>query len=287
MDVKVEDEFQHLPPQEEPLWREGYHFNGYDTDQRVGFSITVGIWPLLKYKEEVITVYTEEPLLFRDKIELNKGDVLTTGSIKLHPLELLKRWRIQINGSFQKTKKGTPLNIREEAELDLCFESDALSYGYSTERGNRYEQPGSLNGRLRIGEQFIEFKGRGIRDHSWEIRNIKSWGEWYGLMTYLRSGEALTFTYLNHGDKALWSGWLKTDSYYDIHNMQIDSVFSGDILRECHIVIETSEKRMELASHLLSFVELSTGREQGSSRVVEALVQIGENQGYGFMWYGR
>jgi hypothetical protein len=286
MKVKAEVEFQHLPPQGDPLWREGYHFNGYDAERKIGFSMSVGIWPVPGFKEEIVALYGEEPLLFADKRGLDKED-LTMGSIKLHPLEPLKKWKIQINSSFQKTKNGTPLNICEEAELDLWFASDVLPYTYSTERGNRYEQPGFLKGKIRIGEKFMEFNGRGIRDHSWETRNIKNWGEWYGLMTYLQSGEALTFALFDHGDRVLCSGWLKTDNYYDIHDIQIDPVFSGDILRECHIIVKTSKKRLELTSHLISFVELFKKGEQESGKVVEALVQLGENQGYGFMWYGR
>ena len=54
-EITPEDENQH-PPGSTPLWREGYHFNGYDTHTMTGISISTGIRPAMGMKEEVVAI---------------------------------------------------------------------------------------------------------------------------------------------------------------------------------------------------------------------------------------
>lgn len=280
--ITPEDEYQH-PPQENPLWWENYYFNGYDPVKKIGITTYVGIKPVLGVREEIIIVYAGDPLLFRNEKELEKN-ALTSGSLQMEPVELLKKWRIYMKDSFQKTKD-SPLSDSEEVEFDLLFESDIPPFGYSTNRGTRYEQPGILRGRIFIGGNTVGFHGRGIRDHSWEIRFVPSWGEWYGLMGCLPFG-FVTCAYMDIKGSKLCQGWVRTDTYSEIQGIQVDPVFSGDILKECRITMDTVETTLEIDSHVISFVSLSMGEEQGRSDVRETLVHLDEN-GHGFLWYGK
>jgi hypothetical protein len=286
IEVKAADEFQHRPSSQDPRWREGYHFNVYDPANGIGLSISVGIRPVLGLKEEVVSLHLPSPLVFLNLASLEEEDAAEAGSVKMEPLVPLRRWRIRMQDSFRETEDGSPSNTFREAGFDLCFESDIPPYGYSTDRGERYEQPGSLRGKVRIGERTIDLGGRGIRDHSWETRGMSQWQGWYALMGWFESGEALNFARIRSDDRTSCDGWRRTDRYHGIRDVRVDPVFSGDVLRQCQMYIETSQGGSEVNSQLISLVSIPLG-EPGKGRLVETLVKLGmgESRGYGFLWY--
>ena len=297
MKVRAEDESLHLPPPtENPLWIESYAFNGYDPVRGIGVTIYRGVKPVSEVMLETVTLHSRDHLLFFRNQEWFKGEYfLESCSMKIEPLFPLKKWKIQAGDFFQKVKNGTPSHGSEEVELDLYFDSHTPPYRYSTNRGNRYEQPGSLRGTVRIGDELIDFEGRGIRDHSWEIRNVPAWEAFYWLMGCFRSGEAVSFTYMRIGSNPLCHGWLRTEKYHEIHSIQVNPVFSGDVVKKCRILLETSEKERELNIRTISFIPMpaelisfvSLPAEQRKGRVIESSVELDGGEGKGFMWYGR
>ena len=281
--ITPEDEYPHTPLQN-PLWWENYHFNGYDPVKKIGITTYTSIKPVLGVREEIIIVYSDNPLFFRNEEELGEN-VLTSGSLKMEPLHLLKEWRVHMRDSFLRTEDGFPSNNEENVEFNLHFEADMLPCGFRTERGDRYEQPGSLKGEIQVGESSVHFEGKGIRDHSWEIRHIPSWGEWYALMGYLNPG-FVSCAYITVGGRIFCQGWVGRDRYYDIQNIQVDPVFSNDVLEECHVEVETREEILKIDLHLISFVTIPMGENQEETKVRETLVEI-EGGGHGLLWYGR
>lgn len=278
--ITPQDEYQHNPLSD-PLWREGYHFNGYDTETRVGVSISIGIRPPLKIVEEFITVQGDNPLLF---LKMKKSvQNLSQLDVTMKPLEPLKKWNIYMKDSFKKIKDGTPSNATEDVEFDLCFESDMPVCGYSIEEETRYEQPGLLKGKVTLGNDCIEISGKGIRDHSWGIRDMNRWGEWYGLMGWIGDGSFLNLAYFKRDDTFFCFGWLKEDVYYDVHRIQIYPRFSGGVLKECVVDVETSKKLLTLKSEAISFVLIPL-EEKGGATYMEELVRL--DGGYAFIGYG-
>jgi hypothetical protein len=281
IDITPEDEYLHTPPSD-LLWREGYHFNGYDTAERMGITISIGIRPAMGIKEELVVLHAEHPFLFVHVGELGQN-VLVRENFRMEPVQLLKTWGICMEDSFQKIKNGRPVNISEEVKLDLQFDSVIEPYGYSTERGDRYEQPGILKGKIRFGNTPIEFEGRGIRDHSWEMRDMAAWQEWYAFMGWISPESAASIVYIRHDDVISGTGWLKADTYYDVHDVQVHPYRSGDILETCTLNIETVRESVTMRSQLHSSVSLSLGRE--GAELVETVAHLSEG-GYGFLWYG-
>jgi hypothetical protein len=277
MEVKKEDEFTHTP-EDDVLWWENYHFNGYDPVTKIGFTTYTAVKPAAGVREEIIVVYPGR-WIFKSQHALEKN-ALKSGSLKMEPVELLKKWNIFIHDTFEKGNS----NVKD-VTLDITFESDIPPHGYSTNRGDRYEQPGSLHGEITIGDASIPFSGKGIRDHSWEFRHIPSWGEWYGLMGYFGDG-FLTSAYMDAKGKKMCQGWVRTDTYSNIVDMDIDCEFTKDILERCSMVIKTDTDKLELMSQLISYVHVPLGGEQKGATVIESLVQLNEN-GYGFLWYGN
>lgn len=296
MHVCAQDEYLHHPPSsQDPLWVESYAFNGYDPVSELGIVIYVGIKPSLRTKLETVALYSRNPLFLQNLEYFRKEDVFESGCVKIEPLLPLKKWRIQVNDSFHKTKNGCLSNGTKRANLDLYFDSVTPLYRFSTNRGNRYEQPGFLRGQVRIGEDVVDFEGRGIRDHSWEIRNVPAWGTFYWLMGCFESGEAVSFTFMNVGSDSLCHGWLKTDVYHEIRSIEINPKVHRDILRKCQAIIKTDERELELNLQILSFLSIpseliffaSLPTEQKESKIVENLVELNEGKGHGFMWHGR
>jgi hypothetical protein len=281
IDITPKDEYLHTPPPD-LLWREGYHFNGYDTAEKMGITISIGIRPTMGIKEELVVLHAEHPLLFVNVRELDQN-VLAQENFRMEPVQPLKMWKIRMEDSFQKIENGKPVNISEEVKLDLQFGSVIEQYGYSTERGDRYEQPGILKGKIRIEDTPIEFEGRGIRDHSWETRDMAAWQEWYAFMGWISPGSAASIVYIRHDDAIFGTGWLKADTYYDVRDVQVHPYLSGDILETCTMNIETLKESVTMRSQLHSHVSLSLGRE--GAELVETVAHLDEG-GYGFLWYG-
>lgn len=284
METTPEDEYPHVPL-EDCLWREGYHFNGYDPVNRLGVTISIGIKPVLGYREEIVAVHMKDPLVFLKLREIDGDNVLHLGTLKLELLDPLRKWRTTIKDSFQRTDHGIPSKLSEEVEFDLYFDSNISPHKYRTKKGERYEQPGFFEGEIRMGNDSLDFKGTGIRDHSWEIRDVASWGEWYGLMGWTELGMYLTVTYLKINNNFFWKGWLRTDDYHEIQNVQADPVFSGDVLEKYTMKVEAWREKMEFTSRVLSYF-LIPAEEKGRKPVVETAVEL-EEGGYGFLWYGK
>lgn len=281
--IAPEDEYSHRH-QPDPHWWENYHFNGYDAVKKLGFTTYTGIKPLLGVREEIVTIYSDNPLFYRNEQVLG-GNPLTSGSLKMEPVELLGKWRIFMKDSFSRTENGIPLANKENVEFNLHFEADMPPYGFRTERGDRYEQPGSLRGEIRINNRVMTFEGKGIRDHSWEVRHIPSWGEWYALMGYLNPG-FVSCAFVTAGGKVYCHGWVGREIYDDIQNVRVDPEFLEDVLKECRIEIETVEETLTIDSRLVSFVNIPMGENQGERTVRETLVTL-KGGGFGFLWYGN
>jgi hypothetical protein len=290
IELSPKDEFPHAPSSKTPLWREGYHFNGYDPLNHMGITASTGISPTAGMKNDLVTVRMQDVFLFLHQTPLEKEDVLQQSSLKIELLVPFKKWRVQMKDSFRRTNNGKYLDDSEEVEFDLHFESETPPCGYeverfSTDRGKRYEQPGSLKGRIRIGDSTMDFEGSGIRDHSWEIRDSSQWEKWYGMMGWAESGEAVTFVNISRGAEIFCEGWRRTDTYQDVLNTRMDPI-STDVLHERQIHIETFEEELEIRSQQISFVAIPEGE---NTTVIEALVELelGSNHGYGFLWHRR
>lgn len=290
IELSPEDEYTHVPSSEDPLWREGYHFNGYDPLNEVGITISMGIRPNIGVKNDFVMVHVKDVFLFLDRRKFEReGPHLE--SLEMEPLVPFERWRIQMKDTFRKSEEGNFLNISETVEFHLYFESEIPPYGHSVDkwvidRGERYEQPGFLRGSIEIGENRINFEGRGIRDHSWGVRDLSKWENWYGMMGRFESGEALTFVYIMSGDRKFFDGWRRINTYQKIVNAWIDPAPSSDFPKEYRIHVETSEEKLEMNSQIISYITIPVGKK---SKMAEILVKIERDEihGYGFLWFGR
>ncbi|MGC1121992.1 MAG: hypothetical protein WBA22_12955 [Candidatus Methanofastidiosia archaeon] len=279
--ISPQDEYLHASPGN-PQWREGYHFNAYDAGNRMALSISIGVRPAMGIREEVVTLHKEIPLVYVSMSKL-KENPLVSGSFDMEPVDLLKSWRIYMKDSFLSAPEGTPSDPLQQVKFEVEFESGEPVFGYSTERGNRYEQPGSLTGEIHLENETITFQGRGMRDHSWEVRDMSVWREWYSLMS-CGPGFVLFFSYFKSDGTMVWDGWLKKNDYSLLETVDVIPTFSSGQLTQCRMMANTAETQMNMLSTVLSHVSLCMGAKAGST-VEETVVQV--DGGYGFLWYGR
>jgi len=230
----------------------------------------------------------QDVFLFLGRRTLEGEDFLQLDSLKIEPLIPFKKWRIGMKEFFQKTEHGTFLDSSEEIEFDLYFEAETPPCGYLVERfsqdkGKRYEQPGSLRGKARVGDRTMNFEGQGIRDHSWELRDVSKWEDWFGMMGWFESGDAVTLVNITSGDTTFCEGWQRTDNYHEVLNARMNPV--SDVLKMRHICIETSKEKLEIVSRPFSFVTIPTGEQSTMTEILVELEQD-ENHGHGFLWCG-
>lgn len=277
--ISSQDEYPHAPF-ENPQWREGYHFNAYDEDCRKALSISIGIRPALGIREEVISLHGDLRLVYVGASTL-KENPLASGTFNMEPVDPLRSWNIHINDSFHDVGGGSADSL-QQMKVEVAFESGEPVLGYSTDRGDRYEQPGSLSGDIHLGHEDIPFRGRGMRDHSWEVRDMSVWKEWYSLMS-CAPGITMFLSLFKSDSTTTWEGWLKEKDYSYVKTLDMVPTFSSGQLTQCQVQAGTSETQVDVLSTVLSHIFLSTGKPE--STLEETLVQV--DGGYGVLWHGR
>jgi predicted secreted hydrolase len=82
-----------------------------------------------------------------------------------------ERYReVDVEGRLRFTAWGDPLSFRS-----------GLAVGVAS---SHYEQPGSMSGTVLVGERRAALSGRGLRDHSWGVRDwqeVPYW-RWFGVV---------------------------------------------------------------------------------------------------------
>ena len=283
MKITEDDEYIHQVASS-PLWREGYHFNGYDHQRKIGISISFGIMPHTGRIEEIVVLHTDPVLLFFSITESSQKS-LHGRNIRMMPEIPLEKWNLHVEGTFTDTAHSQWETTLVDVSLDLYFIADCPPFGYSTTGGFRYEQPGCLYGETLIGNKCTTFQGKGMRDHSWETRNISTWGEWYIIMGEIIPGWFLSCAWLGQDGKPQCHGWLKKDAYREIGKMEIHPRFSHEALESCAVFIETQHDIISFSARPLTTISLNSNTVSPVKSIQESLVHFLPGEGYGFMWY--
>jgi hypothetical protein len=181
----------------EELWNESWYFDVVSEDAMTGLYTRLGLYPNLGVSW--ITAFICGPdrptvAIIDFAAPLPEGDalVLETQAFQAdHVCESeLERFRVRIEGigeqhgdaaAFLRGEAGE----RVDVAFDLRWETLGTAYAYRV--ATRYEIPCSVTGSVRIGEQTIELRGVGQRDHSWGTRDWWS-AEWMWSAGHLDDG---------------------------------------------------------------------------------------------------
>jgi hypothetical protein len=98
------------------------------------------------------------------------------------PFEL---WRIRVAGKGRAYARAEDLALApgDHEEVELGGELRFTAWTGAVAR-HHYEQPGSLSGVLEVGGERIPIAGRGMRDHSWGVRDWQAvpYWRWFGIV---------------------------------------------------------------------------------------------------------
>jgi hypothetical protein len=174
MMLSVRDEYRHSPG--EGQWNESYWFNMFDPRQSIGVMSRIGLLPNQNRSNYWVFVTKGDKIIHRSinfDIPYSNHDVtnLDVGELKFYLLEPLRKFRI--------------ICIAKEKIVDLVWSNTTPIFDFSEIKAlpesiasNHYQQIGQVSGLIQFKDEFIDFSGYGVRDHSWGQRDwspIDSW----------------------------------------------------------------------------------------------------------------
>jgi hypothetical protein len=182
--IDPRDEERHEPTSER-FWSESYYFDFHDEQGSLGGYVRIGLYPTLGVTWQwaalvgagrplVTAINHHAPLPAPGTLEVScpglKADhecrsqnqrfgvIVEASAVALQD-------PAQVYGSMEG--KATPL------AFDLEWETDGPG-GYRFRQMTRYEISCRVRGRIRVGDERIEFSGHGQRDHSWGVRDLRT-----------------------------------------------------------------------------------------------------------------
>ncbi|MGO9761509.1 MAG: phosphotransferase [Solirubrobacteraceae bacterium] len=190
------DEGRHAPGPEE-LWNESWYFDAISEDGRTGVYTRLGLYPNLGVSW--LTAFVCGPdrptvAIVEFAAPVPDGEELTVDMEGLHAEHIcdspLERFRIRIKATGETHADPAAL-LRGEAgdpvPVTLDLEWQTLGEPYAYRVTTRYEIPCRVNGTVSVGDETIELRGVGQRDHSWGTRDWWS-AEWMWSAGHLDDG---------------------------------------------------------------------------------------------------
>jgi hypothetical protein len=169
----------------DPTWSESYYFYFFDQTREIGGYTRLGFRPHDGWRDALHMLFLEGSRIgFCYEREAHRATDrnVKVGGTQLSMREPFKQWRLDFEGDSQDCPDGrvlaTPRKERSAGWCDSTRARVALDYSglappFYTERagaGGHFEQPGSVRGEIRLGEELWPFEGLGIRDKSWGPR---------------------------------------------------------------------------------------------------------------------
>jgi Ecdysteroid kinase-like family len=190
------DEGRHTPGPEE-LWNESWYFDAVSDDGATGVYTRIGLYPNLGVCW--LTAYIcgqDRPAVaivdFAAPLPTGEGLALEREGLQAEHvcLATLERFRVRVEATGEvfadasaplRGESGDPV----AAGFDLEWETSGTPYAYRM--ATRYEIPCHVRGTMHVGDEQIQLRGRGQRDHSWGTRDWWS-AEWMWSAGHLDDG---------------------------------------------------------------------------------------------------
>jgi hypothetical protein len=181
----------------EQLWNESWYFDAVSEDGRTGVYTRLGLYPNLGVSW--LTAFVVGPdrasvAVVEFAAPLPGGEELTVDMERLHAEHVceapLERFRVRLEATGEthadpaallRGETGDPVSVA----FDLVWETLGEPYAYRV--ATRYEIPCRVSGTVRVGDETIELRGVGQRDHSWGTRDWWS-AEWMWSAGHLDDG---------------------------------------------------------------------------------------------------
>jgi len=190
------DEGRHAPGPEE-LWNESWYLDAVSEDGSTGMYTRLGLYPNLGvcwFTAFICGPDRPTVAIVDFAAPLPQGEELTIDKQSLHAEHVcaapLERFCVRLKAAGETHADPSAL-LRGEAgdPVPVAFELEWQTLGepYAYRVATRYEIPCRVSGTVRVGDETIELRGVGQRDHSWGTRDWWS-AEWVWSAGHLDDG---------------------------------------------------------------------------------------------------
>jgi hypothetical protein len=184
------------PAGSEEQWSDSFYFGGGD-GQGLAFYSRVGRRPNEGITEGALGIWLpgEGFLLSFARSTGKPGAAIAAGPVTFDCALPLVLWEVRLDGAGRLFERAEHIATDREAYRDVTVSgslrftawSEALVFGSGLTDGvasHHYEQPGSIAGVLQVDGRRHPLAGRGMRDHSWGVRDWQRvpWWRWFGMV---------------------------------------------------------------------------------------------------------
>jgi hypothetical protein len=182
------------PPGSEEQWSDSFYFGGGD-GRGLAFYARIGQRPNESVTEGALGVWLPGQGFLLSFARTAPGPAVAAGALSFECLLPLVVWEVRCAGAGRLWERAEHLatardayrTVRVAAALRFTAWGDPLSFESGLAAGvasDHYEQPGSVAGTLVVDGRRHPLAGRGMRDHSWGVRDwqqVPYW-RWFGMV---------------------------------------------------------------------------------------------------------
>ena len=180
------DERRHAAGTEQ-LWNESWYFDAISDDGELGVYTRLGLYPNMdvawvtafvcgRGRATVAVIDFEAELPGGDDLTVDRDGLFLTHACR----SALERFSVRLDARGEAHADAASL-LRGETgeEVDVSFDLEWTTRGepYAYRVTTRYEIPCEVAGEVRVGDEVLQLRGPGQRDHSWGARDWWS-AEW-------------------------------------------------------------------------------------------------------------
>jgi hypothetical protein len=181
-------------PGSEEQWSDSFYFGG-GNGRGLAFYSRIGRRPNEGVTEGALGIWLPGRGFLLSFAREGGGEEIEAGPVRFDCALPLVLWELRFRGAgrlFERaehvaTRRDAYETVPVEAHLRFTAWHDPLGFrsGLTESVASRhYEQPGSVAGTIRVGEERHALAGVGMRDHSWGVRDwqgVPYW-RWFGMI---------------------------------------------------------------------------------------------------------
>jgi hypothetical protein len=193
-------------PGAEEQWSDSFYFGGGD-GEGLAFYSRIGRRPNEGVTEAALGIWLPGQGFLLSFARTDAGaDEIAAGPLSFECALPLTLWELRFDGAgrlFERaehlaTQRDSYTTVPVSGALRFVAWGEPLSFGTGLAQGvasDHYEQPGSLSGVIEVDGRRRPLVGRGMRDHSWGVRDWQGvpWWRWFGMVV-----DPDNFLILNH-----------------------------------------------------------------------------------------
>src|SRR5436190_3190178 len=178
----------------EEQWSDSFYFGGGD-GEGLAFYSRIGRLPNEGVTEGAVGIWLPGQGFLLSFAGTGLADEIEAGPVRYDCALPLRLWEIRFDGAgrlFERaehvaTKRDAYETVEIQASLTFTGWHEPLSFRSGLTEGvasSHYEQPGSVAGVIEVAGRRRPLAGRGMRDHSWGVRDwqgVPYW-RWFGMI---------------------------------------------------------------------------------------------------------